>query len=299
MSDIMIENQDDIVKQNIISDGHDFENSSEQRLPTLTNQSSLPSPVLIREFNPTNTDLFLNTPVPKGITLECDVKIIKGWFGLHSCYNFYHSKTKKLLLSVRKQQCFGSHRFQLSKQETELDLVGTLESNFIGTEFILYSNGPSYKNTNDLQTLREELVFIQYEYQILKTRRNLFKVFIPSLIQGKPRKVVPQDENTGLKLKRRFKNKRNDEYYEFQTQEPIWSSKHQSFILPFNSRVNSASIHNFLLNQLKEDNNISQDVAIQFGRCDNKLLNIDIAYPFTPLQAFSIIISQLDNKLLV
>ncbi|CAK84694.1 unnamed protein product (macronuclear) [Paramecium tetraurelia] len=299
MSDIMIENQDDIVKQNIIAEGHDFENSSEQRLPTLMNQSSIPSPVLISEYNPTNTDLFLNTPVPKGITLECDVKIIKGWFGLHTLYNFYHSKTKQLLLQVRKQQCPGSHKFQLSKSETELDLVGTLESNFIGTEFILYSKGLSHKNTNDLQTLRQELAFIQYEYQILKTRRNLFKVFIPSLIEGQPYRVVPQDENTGLKIKRRFKNKRNDEYFEFQTQEPVWSSKLQSFILPFNSRVNSASIHNFLLNQLKEDDRLSKDIAIQFGKCDNKLLNIDIAYPFTPLQAFSIIISQLDNKLLV
>lgn len=47
------------------------------------NQSSQPSPVLINEFIPTNMESFLNTPIPKGVTLECDVKIVKGWFGRH------------------------------------------------------------------------------------------------------------------------------------------------------------------------------------------------------------------------
>ncbi|CAD8074270.1 unnamed protein product [Paramecium primaurelia] len=300
MSDIMIKNKDDDTdKQHIITHGHEFDNSSDQRLPTLMNPNSQPSPILFYEFTPTNTDKFLNTPIPKGKTLECDVKIIKGWFGRHQHYNFYHSNTNKLLLSVKKQQCPGSNKFQLSKSEMEIDLVGTLESNFIGTEFILYSNGLSYKKSNDLKTLRRELVFIQYEYQILKTRRNLFKAYIPSLIEGKPQKIIPRDENTGLKIKGKFQNKRNDEYFEFQTQEPVWSSKYQSFTLPFNSRVNSSSVHNFLLKQLVEDGNLSKDVAIQFGSCDNQFLNIDIAYPFSPLQAFSIIISQLDNKLLV
>lgn len=89
----------------------------------------------------------------------------------------------------------------MSTSETEHDLIGSLvyffifkfRSNFIGTEFILYSNGLSYKNSNDLKNLRKELAFIQYEYQILKTRSNiklsiflgnLFTVYIPSLTKG-------------------------------------------------------------------------------------------------------------------
>lgn len=109
----------------------------------------------------------------------------------------------------------------MSKSENELDLAGTLEyflifkirSNFIGTEFILYSNGLSYKNSNDSMTLRQELALIHYEYQLLKTRSkinismfigNTFKAFIPALIEGQPRKIIPRDENTGLKIKRKF-----------------------------------------------------------------------------------------------
>ncbi|CAD8191696.1 unnamed protein product [Paramecium pentaurelia] len=300
MSDQIIENNDNMARQKIINDGHEFENSSDQKLPSLIIQSPLHLPLSGEEFLPTNTDQFLNSIIPQGTILECDVKIVKGWFGRHLKYNFYHSKTQKLLLSVKKSQCPRSHQFQLSKSENELDFVGTLESNFSGTEFILYSNGLSYKNSKDKASLRKELAFIHYEYQLLKTRKgNLFKAYIPSLIEGQPSQIIPTDENTGLKIKSRFLNKRNQEYFEFKTLEPVWSSKYQSYTLPFNSRVNSASVHNFLLKQLKEDGKLSKEVAIQFGKCDGKYLNIDIAYPFTPLQAFSIIISQLDNKLLI
>ncbi|CAD8102322.1 unnamed protein product [Paramecium sonneborni] len=300
MSDIIIENHEEVAKQNIISNAHEFDNSSEQRIPTILTPSIQPPQLSISEITPKNTDEYLNTIISQGNTLECDVKIVKGWFGRHLKYNFYHSKTQTLLLSVKKQQCLGKHKFQLSKSENELDIVGTLESNFTGTEFILYSNGLSYKNTQDKEALRKELAYIHYEYQLLKTRKgNLFKAYIPSLVEGCPRQIIPIDENTGLKIKTRFLNKRNEEYFEFQTQEPIWSTKHQSFTLPFNSRVNSASVHNFLLKQLNEDGKLNKDVAIQFGKFDDKFLNIDVTYPFTPLQAFSIIISQLDNKLLI
>ncbi|CAD8169742.1 unnamed protein product [Paramecium octaurelia] len=300
MSDEIIENNDKVAKQIIIDEGHEFVNSSDQRLPSILSQSHLPLPFSGEEFSPTNTDEFLNTTIPQGTILECDVKIVKGWFGCHLAYNFYHSKTQKLLLSVKKSKCTGSHKFYLSKSETELDIVGTLESNFSGTQFILYSKGLSYKNSNEKNNLRKELAFIHYEYQLLKTRKgNLFKAYIPSLKEGLPVQIIPTDENTGLKIKSRFTNKRNQEYLEFHTLEPNWNYKYQSFTLPFNSRVNSASVHNFLLKQLNEDGKLNKDVAIQFGKCDEKFLNIDIAYPFTPLQAFSIVISQLDNKLLI
>ncbi|CAD8102443.1 unnamed protein product [Paramecium sonneborni] len=298
MSDIIIDNHDDITKQNIITDVHEFDNSSEQRIPTLVSQSQPPS-LSKSELIPKNTNQFLNTTIPLGTTLECDVKIIKGWFGRHIKYNFYHSKTQKLLLSARKSLCSGSNQFQLSKSENNLDIVGTLESNFTGTEFILYSNGLSYKNSNDKKALRTELAYINYEYQLLKTRRNMFKAYIPSFINDQPHKIIPIDENTGLKIKSRFSKKRNEEYFEFQTQQPIWSDKYQQFTLPFNSRVNSASVHNFLLKQLTDDGKLTKNVAIQFGKFNDKILNIDVTYPFTPLQAFSIIISQLDNKLLI
>lgn len=64
----------------------------------------------------------------------------------------------------------------------------------------------------------------------------------------------------------------------------------------FDERVNTPSQHNFILK-----NQIGGEKIIQFGayyRGKKQTLHLDIQHPFTPLQAFAVILSKLDKKII-
>lgn len=60
----------------------------------------------------------------------------------------------------------------------------------------------------------------------------------------------------------------------------------------FNERITKESVKNFIL---KEDST-DKDV-LQFGRKDDDLFVMDIHYPLSPVQAFAIALSSVDNKI--
>lgn len=60
----------------------------------------------------------------------------------------------------------------------------------------------------------------------------------------------------------------------------------------FNGRVTKASVKNFLLIDPE-----TEKVKMLFGRVAKNVFNLDIEYPFSVLQAASVIVSSFDSKL--
>ena len=66
----------------------------------------------------------------------------------------------------------------------------------------------------------------------------------------------------------------------------------QAFVLNFNGRVDKASVKNFQLIDEYDDNHI----YMQFGRVGKDDFNMDVAFPQSIFQAFSIGLTSFDFK---
>ena len=66
----------------------------------------------------------------------------------------------------------------------------------------------------------------------------------------------------------------------------------QAFVLNFNGRVDKASVKNFQLIDEYDDNKI----YMQFGRIGQQDFNMDVAYPTSLFQSFSIALTSFDFK---
>ena len=74
---------------------------------------------------------------------------------------------------------------------------------------------------------------------------------------------------------------------------PRWNDQVGAYVLNFNGRVTMASVRNFQLVELDE-----QDaVLLQFGRVGKDEFTLDFRYPLTPFQAFAITLSSFDSKI--
>jgi len=73
------------------------------------------------------------------------------------------------------------------------------------------------------------------------------------------------------------------------------------YSLNFNGRVLLPSIKNFQLVELENciyanANFIAENISLQFGRADEDMFNLDLKYPFSIFQAFSVALSSFDFK---
>ena len=74
---------------------------------------------------------------------------------------------------------------------------------------------------------------------------------------------------------------------------PVWHEQYKSFALNFNGRVTQPSVKNY---QIVHEVN-TEYIVSQFGKVNSDLFTCDYSYPLCALQAFSIALSSLDNKI--
>jgi len=77
----------------------------------------------------------------------------------------------------------------------------------------------------------------------------------------------------------------------FHNKEPKWNETVQAYVLNFNGRVDQASVKNFQL--IMSDENY---IFMQFGKVAKNDFNMDVQWPLSIFQAFSICLSSIDKK---
>jgi len=214
---------------------------------------------------------------------------------------------KCLVLVAEKYKNLSGTGYILSTDPAELKTsseycVGRVESNFIGTEFILYSGRsicthvPPEKGAlmaaPKSERFKEELASIIYDPNVLgfKGPRKV-KVVLPKMKNLLERKVVRPRINEET-LIYQFKNQ-EDTIISLKNKDPIWSKETHSYILNFAGRVTTPSVKNFqIVSQQNEEH-----IMLQFGRASENTFSLDFKYPFCPLQAFAIALSSFESKL--
>lgn len=198
----------------------------------------------------------------------------------------------------RKGKVTSNYRiFDEEKPPNKLDapFIAKLRANFQGTQFVIFDGGKNplkaAKRPNDM--VRCELAAVTYEPNIFGHRGpRKMGVYLPNLDEkGRPYQFPAEGDKSAIL--RRKKHGDLSELTVLLNRSPKWNDQVKAYVLNFNGRVTEASVKNFQLVSVNDDN----DVLLQFGRVGTDKFTIDFKHPFTPLQAFAICLSSFDQKL--
>ncbi|KAL7433101.1 hypothetical protein ACHAXM_004127 [Skeletonema potamos] len=181
--------------------------------------------------------------------------------------------------------------------------VGRLQSNFIGTEFQIFSSPKMVKiGEGRVQPVivEEESGAITYTANLLGNRPRIMDVCIPKVLEdgtiSEEWRHVPDDNTTtGTQhnINLDHDSDGNHGLMVFQNRPPWWNVELGAFVLNFGGRVSVASVKNFQLCERRD-----QDHIMQFGRIQGRHnFTMDFQHPLTPAQAFAIAISSLQSKI--
>ncbi|CAF0867596.1 unnamed protein product [Rotaria sordida] len=88
----------------------------------------------------------------------------------------------------------------------------------------------------------------------------------------------------------RTDNQNDTTFYVMQNRPPLWNEQSQVYQLDFGGRVTLESAKNFQIE-------FKGKQVIQFGRIENNCYTLDFEWPFSPLQAFSVALANITQRL--
>jgi len=240
---------------------------------------------------------FLDSPMPEDVEIQCYILRSKN----KKVYQVYLKETDEAIMSAskRKGKATSNYRiFDVENPPNTLDApyIAKLRANFQGTQFVIFDGGKNpmraNKNRPDTQ-IRSELCAVTYEPNIFGHRGpRKMGVYLPKLNEkGVPHKFPAEGQKSAIL--RRKKCGDLSELSVLLNRSPKWNEQVKAYVLNFNGRVTEASVKNFQLVSVNDDNN----VLLQFGRVGTDKFTMDFKHPFTPLQAFAICLSSFDQKL--
>jgi len=244
-----------------------------------------------------NLRKFVNLPCPKDITIHTYVtRGEKTSFLDNPTYRVFLKENDEFLMAAKKRTKNKTSNYIITTESNIViekhgkATVGKLRSNFMGTEFILYDSGKNPKSEAK-STIRKELAAISYEVNVMGSRGPrrmtciLPKVNQHGLLECFQSLVSGLLESYSSGQLRRLEVLLN--------RKPKWNDDIAAYVLNFGGRVTMASVKNFQLVRISDDDHI----ILQFGRVGEQKFTMDFTHPLTPLQAFGICLSSLDFKI--
>ena len=167
--------------------------------------------------------------------------------------------------------------FAKSENDSGEAKLGKLRSNFVGSHFVLFSEGANPEKAAVDEAVRKELLALTYEATKKKGPREI-RAVIPVEKPKVPGKVLLEASEL------------DDTVVHLANRKPRWNEHIQGYVLNFSKRVSEASVKNFQLV------NKSDDVILQFGKVSKDDFSLDFKYPLSPLEAFGVALSAFDFK---
>ena len=262
-------------KTNRIVKNKEQDNNKNEEIYCYFNKSSAK---INNDFEKNQILNFLVTRLEKDKTLKCNILLKNNNYILYS-------NTRKFILSAKEQFSIFHTNFLIYSTRDFLDnsIIASLHSYQQKSEFILYdigahpaklkSEGIDKNNENQLRRYLLQVKFLndkKFEhFLIYLPKENYFT-----------NNIYNKEENHKDKLS-------NGEYKNFDIYEnnlPKFDFSLHKFVDNFSSRVKEKSKFNFkVLNEGQR--------AIECGKVNEYNYILDISYPFSPLEAFSIALS--------
>ncbi|KAL5040177.1 hypothetical protein BDV3_002451 [Batrachochytrium dendrobatidis] len=251
--------------------------------PTLINGSSNSmnaqslspiSPVVNMQKMPSLTveNYFLR--LPKEGVLRCRLTRKKNLLDkANPTYLLYNELEDKFMLSGKKKLISKSVHYIISDSSEDISkdsphYLAKLKGNFKRNSFIMTDTRSAIK--------QRELTCVNYSKNVLP--REL-QVVIPA-------PIIDESAESGFStdIMVDVKSKNTNKLLFLKNKPPRWNEQTQSHCLNFGGRVTQPSIKNMQLIAENDENHI----VLQFGRCGPDLFTLDVRWPMTPIEAFSI-----------
>lgn len=280
------------------------------------NQSSAPSvtvthpndvDAIVDTSTPERTREFIQQPFSDPGVVKCQITRHKSFmFNSFPTYECYLKDGMRFIMAARKRKKTKGAYYIISTSNSDIsrhddNFMGKVRSNILGTHFRFFDNGTDPDDQDAVKngsgSLRRELGFLTYESNVLGSKGpRKMQCVLPKLLDdgtlstflgGDGSKdsleaAVSEDEPSG----------RRDEITELHNRAPKWSERVAAYTLDFKGRVTMASVKNFQLVTLDDDDT----VLLQFGKVGVDDFTMDFRAPLTPIQAFAICLTSLDNK---
>lgn len=275
------------------------------------NQKLPLTPPLLRldVTNPDSIRRFLLQPLPRGLTVQCEIHRKKtGFLGKYPTYEARMAPTmgdyaSLFLMYAKRQSGNTTSNYHITMDRLNIDsnskcFLGKVRSNFAGTEYVVYDDGVSPRKAGTShRNARMEIGGIIYDTKIVPTHPRGMVVTLPSA-------PVAAHSAGVIGIMNRYRNNDFDGTFLLKQKQPQWSPKTQSYNLNFYGRVKKPSVKNFIL-EYEGDNGVDkrqtdarQRTALLFGKLsDDGTFIMDVQWPLSPMQAFAICLSSFDPKL--
>lgn len=258
-----------------------------------------------REIDTRDLRGFMMDPVPKGTIVECF--IIRKKEGVMNKFPKYElrlddsmKKNNIFLMAGKRTMGSKSSNYHIAMdrihfEATSSSYLGKVRSNFVGTEFTIYDNGvnPQKESISGTRGARRELGAVMYGANLGANHPREMTVILP---KGEAKEGVEG-------IVGRFQ-KNDSSVYVLHQKKPQWNEKLKAFTLNFHGRVTRASVKNFQLvykGDYEDEEAYSSlesgKVSLQFGKVGTDKFTMDVRWPLSPYQAFSICMTSFDPKL--
>jgi len=268
---------------------------------------------------------FLLKPLPKdGTKLQC--RLIRDREGLNRLAPVYRlwidknnshilpsnveNKIEGLFLMAAKKKVVKSTPYFLIGMEMEPSdrgsalVIGKVRGNAIGSQYIILDNGIAPDKTSAPSVTRREQGLIKFEY--LESGPSHINCFIPDItntsLEGQE---IAYHSDEGENMIEAVKKEDYKGMLRLTNILPKWDAVHGGHVLNFHGRVTESSVKNFqlkLVGRYGSNPEVSEavdhtNVVLQFGRVGKNEFTMDLQWPLSPFQAFSICTSSIDGKI--
>ncbi|XP_049643518.1 LOW QUALITY PROTEIN: tubby-related protein 2-like [Suncus etruscus] len=259
-----------------------------------------PGPQLIKDM-----EAYVMQPVFRGQTLKCRIcrdnhGVDKAMFPIYYLFLEDSDTRRQFLMAGRKRKGSRTSNYLISLDPIDLsrngdNFVGKVRANALGTKFTIFDKGvnPQRIFCTASDQIRRELGAVCYETNVLGTRGPRKMTVIIPAIDEQGQRVSLQPQNVGDSLLSLFQRGARQELLHMRNKSPLWSSESSAYELNFHGRVTQASVKNFQILYPEK----TEELVLQFGRVGPNSFTMDFAFPFCPLQAFAICLSNFDKKL--
>jgi tubby-related protein 1 len=251
---------------------------------------------------------FIQRPFTQSGVVQCQITRHKSFmFNSFPTYECYLKDGMRFVMAARKRKKTKGAYYIISTSNSDIsrhddNFVGKVRSNVLGTNFSFFDSGIG---ADDLEKgdvsgsgdIRKEIGFLTYESNVLGAKGpRKMTCSLPKLgPDGTP--AIFTGGSTGndsmeATMSEHAPNGRIDETIQLHNRAPKWSERVAAYTLDFKGRVTMASVKNFQLVADDDDDN----VLLQFGKVGVDDFTMDFRAPLSPIQAFAICLSSLDNK---
>eukprot|EP00300_Choanocystis_sp_HF-7_P015214 c18975_g1_i1.p1 GENE.c18975_g1_i1~~c18975_g1_i1.p1 ORF type:complete len:537 (-),score=99.96 c18975_g1_i1:1718-3304(-) len=233
-------------------------------------------------------------------------------------YRMFHDHNKKFVMMAYQEDEFSEFiisndiNFEPTNLRYDDSYLGSLSSNFLGTEFSLFDSGVDPVSlpagSADLFPKRQQLCKVTFDRNVMGSHPRALRVRLPERkTQQSYNHVVSEhsdqlgddtaevDLHTPSPALGETDDMDLNNWTELVNKPPFWNEESECWMLDFYGRVNLASAKNFQLVQGED----SEDVFLMFGKMEEMKYSLDFRHPISKLQAFGIGLAGIARKLAV